>query len=325
MYIAVPVVLIAILIVCYIALKLMKLDLQRLILLTLGFLCGAGAGLLISIPLGRLPSPYSDILPITVTLMSAIALAEVFYRQYDNLVRLFPRLDFSRSASDKVKTKTTKNQAQILADTSAIIDGRIADIASTGFIPGKLLVPRFVLAELQNIADSEDALRRSKGRRGLEMLNRLRENDRVKIDIVEDNPEKIKEVDAKLVYLARKHKTDILTTDYNLNRVATIQSVKVLNVNELSQALRAVVLPGEQMVVRVVQAGKEKNQGVGYLEDGTMIVVEGGDKLIGQEVNTEVTRIFQTVAGKMIFTKPTAQTATRTKTARKPVVSRAKK
>lgn len=304
MYIAIPVVLLAILIVCYIALRLMKLDLQRLILLTVGFLCGAGAGLLISIPLGKLPDPYSGILPITVTLMSAIALAEVFYHQHDNLVRLFPRLDFARSDKKPVH-KAGASRSQILVDTSAIIDGRIADIAATGFIPGKLLVPRFVLAELQNIADSEDALRRSRGRRGLEMLNRLRESKQVAIDIVEDNPEKIKEVDAKLVYLARKFKTDILTTDYNLNRVATIQSVKVLNVNELSQALRAVVLPGEHMVVRVVQAGKERNQGVGYLEDGTMIVVEGGDKLIGKEVNTEVTRIFQTVAGKMIFTKPT--------------------
>ncbi len=304
MYIAIPAVLLAILVVCYIALRLMKLDLQRLILLTVGFLCGAGAGLLISIPLGRLPGPYSDILPITVTLMSAIALSEVFYHQHDNLVKLFPRLDFVRSDKKQAR-KVAFSQSQILVDTSAIIDGRIADIASTGFIPGKLLVPRFVLAELQNIADSEDALRRSRGRRGLEMLNRLRESKQVEIDIVEDNPENVKEVDAKLVYLARKFKTDILTTDYNLNRVATIQSVKVMNVNELSQALRAVVLPGEHMVVRVVQAGKERNQGVGYLEDGTMIVVEGGDKLIGKEIDTEVTRIFQTVAGKMIFTMPT--------------------
>ena len=289
----------------------MKLEFQKLVLLTLGFICGAGSGLLVSIPLGKLPSPYSDFLPITVTLMSGIALAEVFYRQHEALVRYFPRISATRhDGKTKAGQSTQYSKSQILVDTSAIIDGRIADIAATGFIPGKLLVPRFVLAELQHIADSEDPLRRAKGRRGLEMLNRLRESKQVEIDIVEDNPDKISEVDAKLVYIARKFKTDILTTDYNLNRVATIESVKVLNVNELSQALRAVVLPGEKMVVRVVQAGKEKHQGVGYLEEGTMIVVEGGDKLIGKEVATEVTRIFQTVAGKMIFTKPSAKTTT---------------
>ena len=238
--------------------------------------------------------------------MSALALAEVFYHQHKFVTRLFPVLDSLKTEGKKTSKaqQSATGRSQILVDTSAIIDGRIADIAETGFIPGKLLVPRFVLAELQNIADSDDALRRSRGRRGLELLNTMRQNKNVEIDIVEDNPEKVKEVDAKLVYLARKYKTDILTTDYNLNRVATIESVKVLNMNELSQALRAVVLPGEEMVVKVVQAGKEKNQGVGYLEDGTMIVVDGGDRLIGKEVSTEVTRIFQTVAGKMIFTSP---------------------
>jgi len=211
------------------------------------------------------------------------------------------------NTSSPVKTKTkstTKNTAaknQILVDTSAIIDGRIADIVKTGFVPGKLLVPRFVLAELQNIADSEEPMRRSRGRRGLEMLNLIRENSAVELDIIEENPEDVKEVDHKLVYLAREYGTDILTTDYNLNRVATIEQVKVLNINELANAIKAVVIPGEAMRVKVVQKGKEKNQGLAYLEDGTMIVVENGDKLLGKEIDVEVTRIFQTVAGKMIF------------------------
>ncbi len=292
----------AALIVAYIGIRLRRLDFQRLILITVGFIAGAGAGLLVSIPLRGLPSPYSIILPITVTFMSALALAEVFYQQYPFINRLFPKLVTVKKDGKVITPAAHKNQ--ILVDTSAIIDGRIADIAKTGFVPGKLLVPRFVLAELQNIADSEDPLRRSRGRRGLEMLNSLRKNKEVEIDIIEDDPEKVKEVDAKLVYLAKKYKTDILTTDYNLNRVATIETVRVLNINELSQAIRAVVLPGEEMVVKVVQAGKEKNQGVGYLDDGTMIVIEGGDKLINQEVSTEVTRIFQTVAGKMIFATP---------------------
>ncbi len=199
------------------------------------------------------------------------------------------------------KAEAPQNKPQVLVDTSAIIDGRIADIIKTGFVPGKLLVPRFVLAELQNIADSDDAMRRGRGRRGLEMLNLMRQDPNVELDIIEENPEDVKEVDHKLVYLAKKYQTNILTTDYNLNRVATIDTVKVLNVNELANAIRPVVLPGEELTVKVVQPGKEKGQGVGYLADGTMIVVENGDKLMGKEVTTEVTRIFQTVAGKMIF------------------------
>ncbi len=193
---------------------------------------------------------------------------------------------------------------RVLVDTSVIIDGRIADIAAAGFAPGVLMVPRFVLAELQNIADSDDAMRRGRGRRGLEVLNRLREMPDVTVEITEEDAPNIREVDAKLVALAQRLHGNVLTTDYNLNRVAQIQGVRVLNVNELSNAIRPVVLPGEELVVRVVQPGKERNQGVGYLADGTMIVVENGDKLIGQEVATEVTRVFQTVAGKMIFAAP---------------------
>jgi rRNA maturation endonuclease Nob1 len=193
---------------------------------------------------------------------------------------------------------------QILVDTSAIIDGRIADIAAAGFIPGRLVVPRFVLAELQNIADSDDAMRRGRGRRGLDVLNALREMPDVEVEIIDEDVAKIREVDAKLVVLAQKFSCNVLTTDYNLNRVAQIQGVRVLNVNELSNAIRPVVLPGEELLVRVVQPGKERHQGVGYLADGTMIVVENGDKMIGQEVATEVTRVFQTVAGKMIFAVP---------------------
>ncbi|MDP4038360.1 MAG: hypothetical protein Q8P54_00105 [bacterium] len=194
-----------------------------------------------------------------------------------------------------------QNIGYILVDTSVIIDGRIADIVKTGFISKTLIVPRFILSELQNIADSDDATRRNRGRRGLEMLNNLRESNLVKIEITDEDPLNIKEVDAKLVELAQRHEADILTTDYNLNRVATIQKINVLNINELAHALKPVVLPGEELIVKVVQAGKEKHQGVGYLPDGTMIVIENGDNLIGKEITTVVTRIFQTVAGKMIF------------------------
>ncbi len=241
------------------------------------------------------------IVALVMSLIFVVVLVVMFYTQQQFLTQFLAR------SNKPAKTKTPKvdpvtSQApQVLVDTSAIIDGRIADIIKTGFVPGKLLVPRFVLAELQNIADSDDAMRRGRGRRGLEMLNLMRQDPNVELDIIEENPEDVKEVDHKLVYLAKKFNTNILTTDYNLNRVATIDTVKVLNVNELANAIRPVVLPGEELVVKVVQLGKEKNQGVGYLADGTMIVVENGDKLMGKEVTTEVTRIFQTVAGKMIF------------------------
>ena len=198
---------------------------------------------------------------------------------------------------------------------------------ATGFIPGALIVPRFVLAELQNIADSEDALRRGRGRRGLEILNEMRINESLQLEIIEEDPKDIKEVDHKLVFLAKKFKSNILTTDYNLNRVATIEGVKILNIIELANSIRAVVLPGEIMKVSVVQAGKEKDQGVGYLPDGTMIVVDGGDKLIGKNVDCEVTRIFQTVAGKMIFATPkghrkTSQPTSKPRAARQNIQSK---
>jgi uncharacterized protein YacL len=232
----------------------------------------------------------------------------VFYSKHEFLDNLMQKKSDSKAKLDKLKPmKLSKNESRILVDTSAIIDGRIGDIVATGFIPGALIVPRFILAELQNIADSEDPLRRGRGRRGLEILNEMRLNDALKLDIIEEDPKDIKEVDHKLVYLAKKYKSNILTTDYNLNRVATIEGVKILNINELANSIRAVVLPGEIMKVAVVQAGKEKGQGVGYLPDGTMIVVDGGDKMIGKDVECEVTRIFQTVAGKMIFASPKAK------------------
>ncbi len=300
MYI-IPVIALAIAVAAYIAIKLTQLTFQKLVLVVVGLIVGSAIGALLSVPLNKLPGVYGDLLPTVVTAVSVIAFVVVFYSQYNTLAQLFPKLLRSSNKKPATAENMTVVDNKILVDTSAIIDGRIADIVKTGFVPGKLLVPRFVLAELQNIADSEDAMRRGRGRRGLEVLNMMRQNDLVEIDIVEEDPVKVKEVDHKLVYLAKKYHTNILTTDYNLNRVATIEDVHVLNINELANAIRAVVLPGEELVVKVVQPGKEKNQGVGYLPDGTMIVVENGDKLIGKEVTTEVTRIFQTVAGKMIF------------------------
>ncbi len=241
-------------------------------------------------------------MPIVVTILFTVVLVGVVLSRRTALLALMPFLRPKTQETPEIPA--APGLPPILVDTSVIIDGRIADIASAGFVPGRLSVPHFVLAELQNIADSEDAMRRGRGRRGLEVLNQLRENAEVDVDILEEDIAGIREVDAKLVALGQKHGWRVLTTDYNLNRVAQIQGVRVLNVNELSNAIRPVVLPGEELMVRVVQPGKERNQGVGYLADGTMIVVENGDKLIGQEVATEVTRVFQTVAGKMIFAVP---------------------
>lgn len=188
-----------------------------------------------------------------------------------------------------------------LLDTSVIVDGRVLEIAQAGFLDGRLLVPKFVLKELQAIADSNDALKRVRGRRGLDVLHRLRDVTG-NLEII-DNDSTERDVDGKLVSVARELHAQVLTTDYNLNRVARIQGVVVLNVNELSNALKPVVLPGEDMSVNIVKDGKEQNQGVGYLDDGTMIVIENGKPLIGETVGVQVTSVLQTAAGRMIFAK----------------------
>ncbi len=212
--------------------------------------------------------------------------------------------------------KPARQPDRILVDTSAIIDGRIADISETGFISGMLVVPRFVLEELQHIADSADSMRRNRGRRGLEILQRLQKEPAVTVDITDADAESIHEVDAKLVKLARQWHCPIITNDFNLNRVAELQGVKVLNINELAHAVKPILLPGEEMSIKIMQDGKEIGQGVGYLDDGTMIVVEGGKQFIGSTVDVTVTRVLQTVAGRMIFAHP-KQTAANSAPARR--------
>ncbi len=192
----------------------------------------------------------------------------------------------------------------IVIDTSSVIDGRIVDVGRTGFILGTLVVPRFVLDELQRIADSPDPIRRNRGRRGLEMLTALQKDSISPVEVREDTYPEIGEVDAKLVAFARDHNAAILTNDFNLNRVAELQGIRVLNINELANAVKAVVHPGEEMAVKIIQEGKEPGQGVGYLDDGTMIVVEGGSRFMTREVGVQVTRVLQTVAGRMIFAQP---------------------
>lgn len=198
--------------------------------------------------------------------------------------------------------RTRSNNLKIL-DTNVIIDGRILDICETGFIEGTLVIPRFVLKELQYIADSSDILRRNRGRRGLDILHGMQKSPNIDVKISEEDFHDVKEVDAKLIELAKAMDAKVVTNDFNLNQVAELQAVIVLNINELANAVKPVILPGETMTVRVVKEGKEYGQGVAYLDDGTMVVVDNGRSLMGQSVNVMVTSILQTAAGRMIFTK----------------------
>ncbi|MDD8020293.1 MAG: TRAM domain-containing protein [Acidobacteriota bacterium] len=195
----------------------------------------------------------------------------------------------------------TEQHIYKLLDTSVIIDGRMAEICETGFIDGELIVPQFVLKELQLVADSPDALKRQRGRRGLEVLDRLRKSPKIKVIISEMDFPDIKEVDSKLIECAKSLKAKIITNDFNLNKVANLQGIEVLNINELANALRPVVLPGETMRVFILKEGKEKDQGVAYLDDGTMVVVDNARKMMGQTVDITVTSVLQTTVGKMIF------------------------
>ncbi len=191
----------------------------------------------------------------------------------------------------------------ILLDTSVIIDGRIADILSTKFVEGRLIIPRFILRELQQIADSGDMLKRNRGRRGLDILNKIQKNANIDVKIAEEDFQEITDVDAKLVKLAKVLDAKVFTNDYNLNKIAQLQGVTVLNINELSNALKPVVLPGEILEVKIIKEGKEFNQGVAYLEDGTMVVVDNARHLVGQTLKSVVTSVLQTSAGRMIFAK----------------------
>ncbi|OGW31235.1 MAG: hypothetical protein A2X59_00860 [Nitrospirae bacterium GWC2_42_7] len=190
-----------------------------------------------------------------------------------------------------------------ILDTSVIIDGRIADVCETGFIEGVFIVPQFILQELQYVADSQDPIKRARGRRGLDVLHKIQKMSNITVKIIEDDFPKIKEVDSKLVALGKMLNAKVVTNDFNLNKVAQLQGVSVLNINELANSLRPVVLPGETMRVFVLKEGKEHNQGVAYLDDGTMVVLENGRKLLGKNVEVTVTSVLQTTAGRMIFSK----------------------
>jgi uncharacterized protein YacL len=269
----------------------------------IGLLLGLLMGLLLGLPLGGLPAPWGTWLPLAVSIGLGLGMLGLTVAKRRDLLIAAEAVGLFRPPTAD-RAVVLSGEPRIVVDTSAIIDGRIAEIVESGFIYGTLVVPRFVLDELQHIADSSDALRRNRGRRGLDILNRMQKEPATPVEIVEDDVPDIAEVDAKLVALALARSRVILTNDYNLNRVAELQGVRVMNINSLANAVKPAVLPGEELRVRVIQEGKEAGQGVGFLEDGTMIVVEGGARHIDRELDVSVTRVLQTVAGRMIFAQP---------------------
>ena len=269
-----------------------------------GLLLGLLMGLLLGFPLSGLAPPFGTWLPLGVSVFLGLGMVGFTVAKRRDLLAAAEAVGLVRRPPAEGQHAPLLGDPRIVVDTSAIIDGRIAEIVESGFIYGTLVIPRFVLDELQHIADSSDALRRNRGRRGLEILNRMQKEPATPVEIVEDDVPEVTEVDAKLVALARSRSRVILTNDFNLNRVAELQGVRVMNINSLANAVKPAVLPGEELRVRVIQEGKEAGQGVGFLDDGTMIVVEGGARHIDRELDVAVTRVLQTVAGRMIFAQP---------------------
>ena len=246
----------------------------------------------------------SQVLPLFIMILLGYFGFQVGFKRRDEFINLLrTSKKEKRRLSDSEEVEISQPKAKIL-DTSVIIDGRIADICQTNFLEGTLIIPQFVLGELQHIADSSDALKRNRGRRGLDVLNRIQKELPVNVEIYEGDFEEIHEVDSKLIKLAKVIDGIIVTNDFNLNKVCDLQGVRVLNINDLANAVKPVVLPGEELVVQVIKDGKEQNQGVAYLDDGTMIVVEDGKDYIGKTIEVLITSVLQTSAGRMIFAKP---------------------
>ncbi len=281
--------------------RLKQIPASQLISGVIGLAVGLAVAALLYPSLSALPGPYGSVMPVVISILFGyIGMSVMVMRQYDifntigmRLPSNTPFINLGRKAANDV----------VLLDTSVIIDGRIADISQTGFIRSTMLVPRFVLNELQHIADSSDTLRRNRGRRGLDLLRRLQKDSATPIQITDLDIEGVKGTDDKLVILAKQLSCPIITNDFNLNNVAKLQGVVVLNVNELANAVKTVILPGETMTVKIIQEGKERDQGVGYLNDGTMVVVESGKQFIDSVIEVTVTKVLQTTAGRMIFAK----------------------
>jgi uncharacterized protein YacL len=280
-----------------------ELSTAEFVTAVVGLLLGLLMGLLLGLPLAQLEGPAGTWLPLGVSLFLGLGMLGLTVAKREDLVLAAEAIGLVRRPSPAT-TSLAVGDPHIVVDTSAIIDGRIKDIVESGFIYGTLVVPKFVLEELQHIADSSDTLRRNRGRRGLDILAQMQKESPTPVEIVDDDVPDVSEVDAKLIALAQTRSKAILTNDFNLNRVAELQGIRVLNINSLANAVKPAVLPGEELRVRVIQEGKEAGQGVGFLDDGTMIVVEGGVRYIDKDLDVAVTRVLQTVAGRMIFAQP---------------------
>jgi uncharacterized protein YacL len=269
-----------------------------------GVIMGLLVALLFSVLLWRIPGWPGVTFPIVLSLLLAYLGGMIMFSPSRDLFQKFVSGHPTHSLNGDTPQPTGNQAGLMLIDTSAIIDGRIASVSQTGFLQGTLVIPRFVLNELRHVADSGDSVRRARGRRGLEILNQIRMDGKVHTEVLEIDYPRAMDVDAKLVGLAKDMGASIVTTDFNLNRVAQIDGITVLNVNELAGSLRPVVIPGENMQLRIIQEGTEAGQGVGFLEDGTMVVVESGARYLDTELTVTATRILQTAAGRIIFAQP---------------------
>ena len=277
---------------------------ENAVISVFGLIIGLIFGVIINFAfsVGKIPQVGLPI-QVLINLISAYIGFTLALNKKEDIYDLIFNFNKKKKKAKKAKDDDYKISNKIL-DTSVIIDGRIAEICKTGFIEGTLIIPEFVLEELRHIADSSDVLKRNRGRRGLDILKQLQKDSNIGVEIVDKDFEEIPEVDSKLVKLAKIMNARVVTNDYNLNKVAELQGVFVLNINELANAVKPVVLPGEEMDVKVIKEGKEDGQGVGYLDDGTMIVVDDGINHMGEKISVLVTSILQTAAGRMIFAKP---------------------
>lgn len=281
--------------------SLVKAPIVDIVFGSIGLLFGLIVAFILGYAFNSIQVPIiNTVAPILLTLLFGYIGFQVGLKKRNEILSLFSR---SKKKSDDESEEKQVSRIKIL-DTSVIIDGRIADICQTGFLEGTIMIPQFVLEELQHIADSSDVLKRNRGRRGLDILNRIQKELSIKVEIYEGDFEDIQEVDSKLVKLAKLVNGVVVTNDFNLNKVCELQKVPVLNINDLANAVKPIVLPGEEMHVQVIKDGKEHDQGIAYLDDGTMIVVEGGHDYIGKNIEVLVTSVLQTSAGRMIFAKP---------------------
>lgn len=282
-----------------------KMPMNDIFLAVFGLITGLVIANLFAGSLNSIPYNIGTIIVLILNIVLGSIGANIAIKRKEELYSIF---SFFKKIGGKQKTLKGEHRVQPkVLDTSVIIDGRIFDICQTGFVEGPLVIPGFVLEELRHIADSSDSLKRNRGRRGLDVLNRIQKELNIPVEIVEKNFEGTLEVDTKLLKLAQLLAGKVVTNDYNLNKVAEFQGVDVLNINELANAVKPVVLPGEEMLIQVIKDGKETGQGIAYLDDGTMIVVDGGRKYIGETIEVIVTSVLQTAAGRMIFAKPKAQ------------------